>query len=245
MKLELGPVNMFPLSAGAMFSLSTESDGGMVQGMTERELLTPALVHFSELHLWTAARGTQETQQCSPSSPFDWHLAHFYLPALAYQHPHVRVPIIQGAVATPSPTRRSESQPWGAAGSHEKRVFPVCSFWGILPLPSSNYWYGFCLLTERWLTKWSSFIFSVPCLYFQDVLFFYNCIFKDLFITHTIKIMCVCICAYINSPLLNPLHNASQWARPSVYAHQKCTHMSTETCRIFITALFTTAKKCK
>lgn len=128
MKLELGPVNMFPLSAGAMFSLSTESDGGMVQGMTERELLTPALVHFSELHLWTAARGTQETQQCSPSSPFDWHLAHFYLPALAYQHPHVRVPIIQGAVATPSPTRRSESQPWGAAGSHEKRVFPVCSF---------------------------------------------------------------------------------------------------------------------
>lgn len=52
MKLELGPVNMFPLSTGAMFSLSTESDGGTVQGMTERELLTLALVHFSELHLW-------------------------------------------------------------------------------------------------------------------------------------------------------------------------------------------------
>lgn len=47
-------------------------------------------------------------------------------------------------------------------------------------------------------------ILNVPCLYFQDVLFFYNCAFKALFITHAFRIVCVCICVYINTPLLNP-----------------------------------------
>lgn len=48
-------------------------------------------------------------------------------------------------------------------------------------------------------------ILSVPCLYFQDVLFFYNYAFKALFITHAFKFVSVyCICVYINSSLLNP-----------------------------------------
>lgn len=48
-------------------------------------------------------------------------------------------------------------------------------------------------------------ILNVPCLYFQGVLFFYNCAFKALFIIHAFKIVCVyCICVYINNPFLNP-----------------------------------------
>lgn len=195
----------------------------------------------------------QETQQCSPSSLFNWHPAHFSSPVLDDQHPVGYVPVL--ACSTPkwkSPSSRElhhtlcnkEVRVSAPGETWENGSTQFVPFW-VFSLHFTPYWYGFCLLTELRLIHW--FTLSAPGLYlcFQDVLFLYNCVFKDLFITRLQNYMCVCVCVYINSPLLNSLYHVSHHVHPSVHIHQKRTHIFTKTCRIFIVALFTTAKKWK